>query len=77
MYSVTTESIVNPDGTTYQKKEVIYMPDENTVITKNYEDKRDLTDYELNEIMEELEVEQNNEINDNYPLKNIRKEIQK
>lgn len=72
-YSISIEWKNTPDGLTSFKKEILYMPDENTEITEahNSDELRDLTEKELNEIMTELENKQ--KIEDSYPLLNIRK----
>jgi hypothetical protein len=74
-YSVSVQWNIDSDGTTSYRKDIVYMPDQDTEIVQcekccPEEELHDLTDKELNEIMEELERE--NSIPDNFPLKNLR-----
>ena len=75
-YSVSVQWNIASDGTTNYRKDVVYMPDENTEIVeceKSPEGKlHDITDKELNEVLEEMSREQTNKIVDNFPLKSIR-----
>jgi hypothetical protein len=52
----------------------IYYSDNNTEISKQTSIKRDLTDKELNEILEEIE-DAGSISTDDFPLKNIREKV--
>ena len=72
-YSVSVEWKTTPDGVTTYRKDVSYMPDENSEIHESEASSgqlRDITEQELNEIMAELENEQ--KIKDSYPLRSVR-----
>jgi hypothetical protein len=75
-YSVAVEWRSTPDGKTTYRKDVEYMPDADTVIMShvdNLDKLRDISESELNEIMEELETGKTApKVEDNYPLKSIR-----
>jgi hypothetical protein len=74
-YSVSIQWNVASDGTSNYRKDIVYIPDENTEIVECEKNccpegtLRDLTDKELNEILEEMAQEK---IVDNFPLKSIR-----
>lgn len=70
--TIYTKSI-NNNGNINIFKTVKYA-DENTEINTIYSQKRDLTDNELNEIMEEIE-HAGSISTDDFPLKNIRESI--
>lgn len=69
-YSVSVQWNIASDGTTNYRKDVVYMPDENTEIAESERTLKELTEKELNDIMCELENE--SKIKDSYPLRNIR-----
>lgn len=82
-YSVSVQWNVSSDGSSSYRKDVVYAPDENTDIIECEkcgcpEGKlHDLTDKELNEILDELEYEKTNKTIDNFPLKSIRNSVLK
>ena len=72
-YIIKLECIRLPDGRILYKKDVIAAPDNETEIMQSDSNLplRDLTDEELNEIMEEIAYEKTIDA-DPYPLKSIR-----
>ena len=76
VYQKSISSKQMPNGTIVTTEKYKYFPDENTEISHGSFDNEYhyLTDKELNEIMEELESPKTI-VNDEYPLKNIRKFI--
>jgi len=77
-YSVSVQWNIASDGTTTYRKDVVYMPDEDTDIIECEKSccpegkLHDLTDKELNEILEEMAQEKVEQVVDNFPLRSIR-----
>ena len=77
-YITTFECIQLPDGRVLFRKDLVVSPDNETEIIKTNSNLplRDVTDEELNEIMEEIEREKTIK-DDIYPLKGIRRSMLK